>query len=173
MAIKERVVNLGEIVVTDDPEMVLTVPGIGSCVVVCAYHSRTKLTGMAHVVLPSSQGRNEAANKPFWFADIAVPHLLKSMAIKGAVRPNCAIVGGAKVLPLLPPAGNSSLTNIGEMNVKAVLENLNGTVNLVAQIVGGNSGLVVRLQVADGILFVKDKDGQIRQINLSSARMEG
>ncbi|MCS7186896.1 MAG: chemotaxis protein CheD [Armatimonadetes bacterium] len=172
MATKERVVNLGEIVVTDDQEMVLTVPGIGSCVVVCVYHPKAKLAGMAHVVLPSSQGRSEASTKPFWFADIAVPHLLKSMAIKGAIRPNCAIVGGAKVLSLLPPSGNSALTNIGEMNVKAVLENLNGTVNLVAQIVGGNSGLVARFQVSDGTLFVKDKDGQIRKISLSS-RMEG
>lgn len=173
MAVKERVVNLGEIVVTDDPEMVLTVPGIGSCVIVCAYHPRTRLAGMAHIVLPSSKGRNEAANKPFWFADIAVPHLLRSMVARGALQPNCAIVGGAKVLSLLPPAGNLSLTNIGELNVKAVLENLNGTVNLVAQIVGGNGGLVVRFQVADGTLFIKDKNGQTRRINLSQGQMEG
>lgn len=166
MASKERVVNLGEIVVTDDPEEVLTVPGIGSCVIVCAYHYRTRLAGMAHIVLPSSQGRSEATKKPFWFADIAVPQLLKSMAAKGAIRPNCAIVGGAKVLSL-PTAGNLPLANIGEQNVKAVLEHLNGTVNLVAQVVGVNSGLVVRFQVADGLLFVKDKDGKIRQFNLS------
>ncbi|MCS7264602.1 MAG: chemotaxis protein CheD [Armatimonadetes bacterium] len=172
MTTKERVVNLGEIVITDDQEMVLTVPGIGSCVVVCAYHPKAKLAGMAHIVLPSSQGRNEAASKPFWFADIAVPHLLKGMATKGAIRPNCAIVGGAKLLPLLPPMGNSASMNIGELNVKAVLENLDRTVNLVAQIVGGNVGLVARFQVADGTLFVKDKDGQIRKISLSS-RMEG
>lgn len=167
MEVKEQVVNLGEIVVTEDPEVVLTVPGIGSCIVVCAYHPRTKLAGMAHIVLPSSKGRSEATSKPFWFADIAVPHLLKSMAAKGAVKPNCAIVGGAKIFPLLPPAGNSALTNIGELNTKAVLEHLNGTVNLVAKIVGGNSGLVVRMKVSEGILFVKDKDGQVREINLS------
>ncbi|MFN4178874.1 MAG: hypothetical protein ACK4I8_01050, partial [Armatimonadota bacterium] len=58
-------------------------------------------------------------------------------------------------------------TNIGELNTKAVLEHLDGTVNLIAQIVGGNSGLVVRMQVSDGVLFVKDKDGQIQKISLS------
>lgn len=73
MEVKERIVNLGEIVVTEDPEVVLTVPGVGSCIVVCAYHPRTKLAGMAHIVLPSSKGRNEATSKPFWFADICCP----------------------------------------------------------------------------------------------------
>lgn len=168
MVVKERVVNLGEIVVTDDQEVVLMVPGVGSCVVVCVYHPKTKLAGMAHIVLPSSKGRSEATSKPFWFADIAVPHLLKNMAAKGAIKPNCAVVGGAKVLSLLQPSGNLALTNIGELNTKAVLEHLNGTVNLIAQIVGGNSGLVVRMQVSEGILFVKDRDGQVREINLST-----
>jgi chemotaxis receptor (MCP) glutamine deamidase CheD len=37
MALRERMVNLGEVVVTDDPEVVLTVPGIGSCIVVCVF----------------------------------------------------------------------------------------------------------------------------------------
>lgn len=98
MEVKEGIVNLGEIVVTEDPEVVLTVPGVGSCIVVCAYHPRTKLTSMAHIVLPSSKGRNEATSKPFWFADIAVPYLLKSMVAKGAVKPNCAIVVWSKNL---------------------------------------------------------------------------
>jgi len=46
-------------------------------------------------------------------------------------------------------------------------------VNIVAQFVGGNSGFSVRLYVDDGLLFVKDKIGQIREINLSLPRMEG
>ncbi|WP_456331374.1 chemotaxis protein CheD [Fervidibacter sacchari] len=167
MTVKERIVNLGEIVVTGDPETVLAVPGIGSCVVVCVFHPRTRLAGMAHIVLPSSQGRSEVSTKPFWFADIAVPHLLESMKMKGAIRPNCAIVGGAKILNFSLMATKTSVANIGELNVKSVLENLNGSVNLVAQIVGGNMGFSIRLQVANGILFVKDKEGQIRQINLS------
>jgi len=87
--------------------------------------------------------------------------------MKGAIRPNCAIVGGAKILNFSLMATKTSVANIGELNVKSVLENLNGSVNLVAQIVGGNTGFSIRLQVANGILFVKDKEGQIRQINLS------
>jgi chemotaxis protein CheD len=171
MALRERMVNLGEVVVTDDPEVVLTVPGIGSCIVVCVFHPRTRLAGMAHIVLPSSQGRKETSTKPFWFADIAVPYLIENMRNKGAIRPNCAIVGGANVLNFSLEA--SSIANIGELNIKAVLENLNGSVNIVAQIVGGNSGFSVRLYVDDGLLFVKDKIGQIREINLSLPRMEG
>jgi chemotaxis receptor (MCP) glutamine deamidase CheD len=76
-----------------------------------------------------------------------------------------AVVGGANVLNFSLEA--SSIANISDLNIKAVLENLNGSVNIVAQFVGGNSGFSVRLYVDDGLLFVKDKIGQIREINLS------
>ncbi len=163
---KERVVGLGEIVVTNDADVVLMVPGIGSCIVVCVYHQRTGWAGMAHVVLPSSQGRKDATNKPFWFADIAVPHLIKEFVERGAYRPNCAVVGGANVLPSLAMPSVASQAPIGELNARAVLEHLNGSVNLVAKLIGGQNGMVARLHVADGILVVKDKSGQTRQIHL-------
>ncbi len=163
---KERVVGLGEIVITDDPEVVLTVPGIGSCVIVCLYQRRAGVAAMAHIVLPSSQGRKEAVEKPFWFADLAVPYLLKEMTNRGAFRPNCAIVGGANVLPVLALPTSQTRVAIGDLNIKAVLEHLNGSVQIVAKLVGGSKGMVVRLQVADGTLLVKDKDGQIQTIAL-------
>lgn len=162
----ERVVGLGEVVVTDDPRLTLVVPGVGSCVIVVAYHRRAKVAGMAHIVLPSSQQFHTAAAKPLWFADIAVPHLLTQMAQRGAVRPRCAVIGGANMLQTMQRASRTAWRNIGAMNVAAVLGALHLKAEIVAQFVGGAAGWVVRLRVADGTVTVRSGQGEVHCIAL-------
>jgi chemotaxis protein CheD len=96
----------------------LVVPGVGSCVIVCAYHRQAKVAGMAHIVLPSSENFRGTAAKPFWFADRAIPHLLASLQAKGAVRPNCVVVGGANMFQVAIPSPQQDALNIGAMNVQ-------------------------------------------------------
>jgi chemotaxis protein CheD len=162
----ERLVGLGELVVTDDPTVTLVAPGVGSCVIVCAYHRRAKVAGMAHIVLPSSENFRGTASKPFWFADRAIPHLLASLQAKGAVRPNCVVVGGANMFQLAIPSPQQDVLNIGAMNVQAVLELLRPATNIVAQFVGGDHGWFVRFRVADGVVTVRSGDGKAHQIAL-------
>ena len=162
----ERLVGLGELVVTDDPKVTLVVPGVGSCVIVCAYHRRVKVAGMAHIVLPSSANFCGAAVKPFWFADQAVPQLLTSLQAKGAVRPNCVVVGGANMFQVAVPSPHRDALNIGAMNVQVVLELLHSAANIIAQFVGGNYGWVVRFRVADGVVTVRSGDGRLHTIAL-------
>jgi chemotaxis receptor (MCP) glutamine deamidase CheD len=116
--------------------------------------------------LPSSENFRGTAAKPFWFADRAIPHLLASLQAKGAVRPNCVVVGGANMFQLAIPSPQQDALNIGAMNVQAVLELLRPATNIVAQFVGGGHGWVVRFRVADGVVTVRSGAGKAHQIAL-------
>ena len=50
-------VGLGEVKTSEDPAEVLTCLGLGSCVAVCLHDPVAKVAGMAHIVLPDSEGK--------------------------------------------------------------------------------------------------------------------
>jgi len=113
------VVNLGEIAITKDRSVELVCLGIGSCIVVCAYDPAAGVGGMAHVVLPRSDGTEGASTK---YADVAVPTLLDRMGKQGAKKSRLIVklVGGAQMLSMI----ESHCCNVGERNAKAVLQSL-------------------------------------------------
>ena len=148
---KTVVVNLGEVFVTKDPGTVLSCVGLGSCVAVCAYDPYAKIGGMAHVVLPNSNGNHVPSPK---FADIAVPLLLDKMQEKGAYRIRLVIkiAGGARMGLL----NNQMANSIGEKNADAIKNILAAKgIRLAASDVGGNRGRSVRLHLSTGKVFVK------------------
>jgi chemotaxis protein CheD len=148
---KTVVVNLGEVFVTKDPGTVLSCVGLGSCVAVCAYDPYAKIGGMAHVVLPYSNGNHVPSPK---FADIAVPLLLNKMQEKGAYRIRLVIkiAGGARMGLLNNQVANS----IGAKNAQAVMDILaNNGIKLAASETGGSRGRSVRLHLSTGKVFVK------------------
>jgi len=49
-------VGLGEVFVTKDPNLSIASFGLGSCICICAYDPVTRISRMAHVVLPESKG---------------------------------------------------------------------------------------------------------------------
>ena len=61
----------------------LTTLGLGSCVGIALYDKVTKITGLAHIMLPDSKriSRNENIAK---FADTAIEETLRLMLQKGA-----------------------------------------------------------------------------------------
>ena len=69
-------IGLGEMKVTKDDSVVLTCLGLGSCVGMAAYDPVSKVAGMAHIVLPRSDGRS---GLPAKFADTAIPALVDEM----------------------------------------------------------------------------------------------
>lgn len=90
-------VGLGEVKISQDPAEVLTCLGLGSCVGVCMYDPVAKVAGMAHIVLPNSDGKPDKAGGKY--ADTAVPLLLEMMLKRGAIKSRVIvkIAGGAQI----------------------------------------------------------------------------
>jgi len=114
-------VGMGDMKITDDPEVILTALGLGSCVGVVLYEPSRRIAAMLHVVLPRSSGRCDDG-KLFRFADRAVPEAIHQLQAKGANprKLKAAIAGGAAMFHF----GAASHINIGKDNVAAVREAL-------------------------------------------------
>jgi chemotaxis protein CheD len=117
--------------------------GLGSCVAVCLFDPKTRVAGMAHVVLPGADP-NGAPNPKF--ARSALPALIKLMQAHGAGEPRgyvARLAGGAQVLKL---GGSGSLPRIGEQNAQAVQEALAAaSITVQAADLGGGKGRSVWL----------------------------
>jgi chemotaxis protein CheD len=153
-------VGLGELVVTDDPGVVLMCPGLGSCVGVCAYDSVAKVAGMAHVVLPAGEDSRKDSKTMAKFANIGVPALLEKMYEKGAVksRIRVKIAGGASMV--IDP-GFADHFKTGERNIKAGREALRQSgLAIAASEVGGHRGRTLRLFAGSGEVLVESAGKQ-------------
>ena len=88
---------------------------LGSCLGVAFYDRRLKLAGLAHVVLPHTEG---PADLPGKYANTAIPELLRQMRqlAKGeSLRPIAKLAGGANMFN-----SSGSVATIGEQNIAAV-----------------------------------------------------
>lgn len=148
-------VGMGQATVIEAPGRLRAI--LGSCVAVALHHPGLRVGGLAHVVLPKSNGQSGLPGK---FADTAVPHLLALMRAAGAAPPRLVakITGGANMF------GHTGPLQIGDKNVEAVLEALAACgVRVVAKDVGGSSGRRVTFAPATGELAVESV-GQTPQV---------
>ena len=129
-------VGMADLKVVEYPDA-LTTLGLGSCVGICLYDSTTRVTGMAHIMLPSSKAirKNENVAK---FADTAITELIQIMESKGAKKARfiAKIAGGAQMFAF--SSQNDSM-KIGERNaeaVRAILKEL--SIPIKADDTGGN-----------------------------------
>ncbi|HHY34610.1 MAG TPA: chemotaxis protein CheD [Firmicutes bacterium] len=158
------VVKLGQIAWSDRPEDLLVTYSLGSCVGLVLWDPVERVGGMAHVFLPSSNGRNvsrpEEAPR---FADIGIPLLIQRMERKGASRRRLVarMAGGASLFPGL----FKEMPDIGAQNVSAVVEILRKhSIPIVGSDVGGNYGRTMRLEIRTGRTTVATAFGVEREI---------
>lgn len=152
------VVGLAELQVSKDPNQVLTCLGLGSCIGVAAYDPQANVSGMVHIVLPSSDGKTDGTSPKF--ADTAIPLLVKEMEKLGAAsrRIVIKIAGGAQMTVSI---GAASLFKTGERNTEAVKVALaKAWIPIVASEVGGHKGRTLKLHVATGETTVASAGGQ-------------
>ena len=97
---------------------VLVTFALGSCVGICLYDRVTKIAGLSHIMLPTSNN-NSNPNQAYRFADTAIVILVKKMVMAGADkrRLTAKIAGGARMFATVQ---DSSIGNIGQRNVAAV-----------------------------------------------------
>lgn len=141
-------VGLGEAFFSGDPEAVMIVHGLGSCIGLVLYDRKRRCGGLCHIVLPRANN-GQAAVTPARFADAAVPYAIDQMRKYGSgVRDlEAKITGGASLFN----TGGISVLNIGENNIGAVTQALSqANVRLAATEVGGTLGRTMKFFLADG-----------------------
>lgn len=144
---------MGEIEVSKRTGEELVARGLGSCIGLALIDRSAGVAGMAHVVLPESNGSN---NEPGKFADLAVPALVSQMQKAGAVtrRLEAVMAGGARMFEL-------GEMDIGARNAAAVKAGLSRAgLRVRAADTGGNRGRTMRLTVGDFEVTVKEAGGR-------------
>ncbi len=133
----------------------LTTLGLGSCVGIALYDKSTKVTGLAHIMLPDSTHIKNNSNKAK-FADTGIDELLDRMIAKGARTSTIVakIAGGAQMFTV--STGTNSFMYVGENNIRAVKQKLAQLrIPIVAEDVGLNYGRTIVIDSQDGKLKIR------------------
>lgn len=147
-------VGIGQLAISKDPKDVLIAYGLGSCVGISCYDPQTKVSGLAHVLLPSSDGKHADDREPARYADTGIDLLVKRMSEAGGIprRLVVKVAGGASVLG---PA-NAEKFKIGERNAEAIKERLKRHgISPCATDLGGTKGRTMEMHPATGKTFVR------------------
>lgn len=123
---------------------------LGSCISVILLDPKTRTIGMAHIALPdSSINQAKATEKPGYFADTAIPALLKEMTKYGCHKKGKGMVvklcGGANVMD------TNDTFQIGKRNALAIKKILwaHG-MGAVSEDLGGNFSRTVSISIESG-----------------------
>lgn len=130
----------------------LTTLGLGSCVGVCLYDNARKIIGMAHIMLPSSNGY--AGQNRAKFADSAIVDLVNLMVGIGANRQalTAKLAGGAHMFS----GSSNNILKVGERNVEACVQMLRQLrISLQANDTGGTHGRTIEMFPDTGMLKIR------------------
>jgi chemotaxis protein CheD len=138
---------MGEMAVAKGDGVLRTL--LGSCIGVALYDRAHRVAGLAHVVLPKSQGIPELPGK---FMDTAIPALLEQMAqlVGRAVEPTARIAGGANMF------ATDVVDTIGRQNIEAsdrILRELD--IPIIGRHCGGEQGRRMALDAASGVITIE------------------
>ena len=167
MAALETMVRMGELAVSSAPGHKLVSLGLGSCIGLALLDRRMGIAGLAHIVLPQSQGH--AHDNPRKFADLAIPEMLTELEGIGArrIRLEAVLVGGAAMF-----AVSAASLEVGQRNEAAVREVLTGVrIPVVATATGGNRGRTIRVDVATSEVTVREAGGKDSELLPGSRAM--
>lgn len=146
-------VGMADLKVTSPPEVLSTL-GLGSCIGICLYDPVTKVSGLAHIMLPSSQTIRNNSNRAK-FADTAISDMINVMVTKGANKRRLVgkIAGGAQMFSF---SSSNDMMKIGARNadaVRSILKDLG--IPIKADDTGGNFGRTIEFYPEDGRLLIK------------------
>jgi chemotaxis protein CheD len=168
MAGSETMVRMGELAVSSVPGHVLVSLGLGSCIGLALLDRKMGVAGLAHIVLPQSQGHSgENARK---FADFAVPELVSELEAEGArkIRLEAVLVGGASMF-----AVSSSSLEVGQRNEASVRELLKAMrIPVRATATGGSKGRTIRVDVATSAVVYREAGGKDSELLAGSRSLE-
>ncbi len=133
---------------------ILTTLGLGSCVGIALYDTKTKIIGLAHIMLPWSEQTKNNANKAK-FADTGIELLIDNMVASGARKNSIVakLAGGAQMFSF---SSASDMLRVGERNVKATKEVLvKMHIPIISEDTGGNHGRTIEFYSTDGRMMIR------------------
>lgn len=142
----------------------LTTLGLGSCVGIALYDPATKISGLAHIMLPDSTKIRNNQNIAK-FADTGITELIRQMVAMGANKSRMVakIAGGAQMFMM--DSSKSDLMRVGERNVEAVKEKLAAEhIKILASDTGLNYGRTVELYSETGDFVIKSVGKPVKTI---------
>ncbi|MBP7059397.1 MAG: chemotaxis protein CheD [Lachnospiraceae bacterium] len=156
-------VGMADLNICSCPDALTTI-GLGSCIGIALYDPTTKVSGLAHIMLPDSTAIRNNTNKAK-FADTGIEQLLEMMLKAGASKNRIVakIAGGAKMFAI---SGNaSSAINVGDQNYEASKKKLRELgIRLIAEDCGLNYGRTVELYSESGVYLIKSVGKPVKEI---------
>jgi len=151
-------VGMGKLVVTQEPNEILTVVGLGSCVAVVLYDPRRRVGAMLHAMLP----RHRPGASVTRFVDSGTRELIAQVEKLGVniYRSRWYLAGGAQ---MLSASGFQDTFQIGGKNIEmatAMMQELG--ITPIATDLGGTQGRTVRLYMASERMTVRTAFGSER-----------
>jgi chemotaxis protein CheD len=143
---------MAELAISDVPDTVYHLPGLGSCVAVALFDEASTVTGVAHIMLPDSQLARPGDGLAK-FADTGITRLVEGMVRLGGRRDalRAKLAGGAEMFRIAV-----GLPSIGRRNADAILGWLGAAaIGTVAMDLGGSRGRSVRFHAGSRQLVVR------------------
>lgn len=111
----DRLVGLGEYIVTGNPDDTIKTFALASCVGITAYSPLRKIAGMTHIVLPACPDSPDV-HTPCYYADRGVPLFIDRLCAAGCTigELRFKLFGGADSMR------KDDIFNIGARNLEAV-----------------------------------------------------
>ncbi|MBQ6813951.1 MAG: chemotaxis protein CheD [Lachnospiraceae bacterium] len=156
-------VGMADLNICKAPDCLTTI-GLGSCVGIALYDSVTKITGLAHIMLPSSKEIKNNSNIAK-FADTGIVETIRLMEEAGAKRTRITakIAGGACMFAFAMKQNDA--LNVGDKNVRAVKEKLSEMkIPILAEDTGLNYGRTVIIDSNTGLFTIKSVGKPEKQI---------
>lgn len=158
---KRIVVGVSDMAMSRDPDSYIITHSLGSCIGLITYDKKLQIGGLLHFQLHDSKGREDKVlEKPYMFADVAVPELIEKMYKHGS-NPNqieISIFGGASML------GDENMFKIGIQNTRTIKKLLwQQKLRIKHEDVGEKASRTVSVDIGTGIIELQ-KDGE--KINL-------
>ena len=150
---KNTVVNISDMKVSNDPEEVLITYSLGSCLGVVVYDPINCVAGLLHSMLPLSKlDPQKAQISPCMFVDTGVPLLFQEAYRLGAEKKNI-IVKAAGCSSLLDEKG---FFKIGERNFTVLRKLLwKNNILIEKQDIGGAQSRTLSIAVNSGEVKIK------------------
>lgn len=146
-------VGMADLNICISPDAITTL-GLGSCVGIAIRDPKTKIGGLAHVMLPDSKQIRNNSNLPK-FADTGIEELVKLIVKAGADRTRLVakIAGGAQMFAF---QNNTDLVRVGDRNVEASILKLSQMkIPVLAKDTGENYGRTVTFYPETGEFVIR------------------
>lgn len=150
------IIGVGDLAVSNNPNVTLSTYALGSCVGLVAYDPVKRGGGILHIMLPQATlSPDKAERQPAMFADTGIPALFDALRGMGVERRRLRfyLAGGASILK------GPDTFKIGERNIIAVRQILSiyGCSGNETEL-GGTINRTLHLEVSTGRLTIKRPD---------------